>query len=287
MDFFDLHCDTAYELYKRNLPFQNSSLSVTDKNNFDNWVQTFAVWIKDDTENPFKLYQSIIKDIKQKLKTAPENLTPLFAVEGGSVIEDKTDRLEVLKKDGIRFLTLTWNGENAIAGGCKTDKGLTDFGARVIKELNRLRIAADLSHLNRNSFYSAIEYAEYPMATHSNCFEICHHPRNLTNEQISLIAERQGVIGLTFYPEFLGENVFDKLYENILLLCDRGYENNIAIGSDFDGGKMNESLDNISKIPTFHGFLEKKGLKPKLLNKIFYQNAYNFIAKLSERVYNN
>ena len=282
MDFFDLHCDTAFELYKRNLSFDNDELSVT-KNSakvFGKWTQTFAVWIKDDAENPFRLYENIISDIKFKLKTAPENLTPLFAVEGGSVIEDKTDRLEVLKKDGIKLFTLTWNGENRIAGGCKTEKGLTDFGVTVIKELNRLKIGCDLSHLNKKSFYSAMEYAEFPLATHSNCYGICPNRRNLTLEQIKLITQKNGIIGLTFYPEFLGENIYKKIYENIFLLCDKGFENNIAIGSDFDGGKMSESLDKTSKIPLLYGFLEKKGLSKPLLNKIFYENAHKFIALL-------
>ena len=282
MDFFDLHCDTALELYKRNLSFDNEELSVNRNSAkvFGKWTQTFAVWIKDDAENPFLIYKNIIKDIKTKLKTAPENLTPLFAVEGGAVIENRIDRLEILKKDGIKFFTLTWNGENRIAGGCKTEKGLTDFGVTVIEELNRLKIGCDLSHLNRKSFYSAIEYAEFPLATHSNCYEICSHPRNLTLEQIKLIAQKNGVIGITFYPEFLGDNIFDKIYQNIFLLCDKGFENNIAIGSDFDGGKMSESLDKTSKIPSLYGFLEEKGLGKPLLDKIFYKNAHKFIAML-------
>ena len=282
MDFFDLHCDTAFELYKRNLSFDNDELSVNRNSAkvFGKWTQTFAVWIKDDAENPFRLYENIMSDIKFKLKTAPENLTPLFAVEGGSVIEDKTDRLEVLKKDGIKLFTLTWNGENRIAGGCKTEKGLTDFGVTVIKELNRLKIGCDLSHLNKKSFYSAMEYAEFPLATHSNCYGICPNRRNLTLEQIKLITQKNGIIGLTFYPEFLGENIYKKIYENIFLLCDKGFENNIAIGSDFDGGKMSESLDKTSKIPLLYGFLEKKGLSKPLLNKIFYENAHKFIALL-------
>ena len=282
MDFFDLHCDTAFELYKRNLSFDNDELSVNRNSAkvFGKWTQTFAVWIKDDAENPFRLYENIISDIKFKLKTAPENLTPLFAVEGGSVIEDKTDRLEVLKKDGIKLFTLTWNGENRIAGGCKTEKGLTDFGVTVIKELNRLKIGCDLSHLNKKSFYSAMEYAEFPLATHSNCYGICPNRRNLTLEQIKLITQKNGIIGLTFYPEFLGENIYKKIYENIFLLCDKGFENNIAIGSDFDGGKMSESLDKTSKIPSLYGFLEEKGLGKPLLDKIFYKNAHKFIAML-------
>ncbi len=280
MNYFDLHCDTAYELYKRSLPFCNKELSVTDINSFENWVQTFAIWIKDDCKNPFGLYKNILNDIKQKLKNAPQSLTSIFSVEGGAVIETDLDRVEILKNDGIKMLTLTWNGENSIAGGCKTDNGLTNFGKSVIKKLNGLKIATDLSHLNQKSFYSAIDISKYPIASHSNCYDICQHPRNLTIEQIKLITEKNGVIGLTFYPLFLGENVFEKIYENIYFLCDNGLENHIALGSDFDGGEMDQNLNNIGKIPNLYNFLKSKGLNDALLDKIFYKNAYKFIAKL-------
>ena len=165
--------------------------------------------------------------------------------------------------------------------GSKTDKGLTDFGKDVIGVMNSLKIGCDLSHLNDKSFYGAIEKAEFPLATHSNCRLVCNHPRNLNIEQIKLIAEKGGVVGLCFYPCFLGcGDVFEQLYKNIFFLCDKGYENNIAIGSDFDGAEMDKKLDRIDKLPDFYEFLRRKRLKEELLSKIFYKNAENFIAKL-------
>ncbi len=280
MNFFDLHCDTAFELYKRNLPFNNKTLSVTPKQNFENWYQAFAIWIKDDAENPWELYKNILNDIKTKLIKKPQNLTPLFSVEGGSLIENRIERIDILKKDRIKMLTLTWNGENTIAGGVNSFKGLTDFGKEVIKKLNEKKIACDLSHANEKSFYKALELSDFPIATHSNCFKTCPHKRNLKTEQLKLLAEKGGIIGLTFYTLFLGENIFDKIYENICFLCDLSLQNHIAIGSDFDGAEMSKKLDNISKIPQLYSFLEEKGLEKTLLDGIFYKNAYNFIAKL-------
>ena len=219
-------------------------------------------------------------DFKVKIQDKPLNLTPLFSVEGGAVLENDSDRLFILKEDNIRFLTLTWNGENKIAGGVNSNKGLTDFGREVIGKMNRLKIGCDLSHLNKKSFYSVLEYAKFPLATHSNCGEICDHPRNLNIEQIKLLCEKKGIIGLCFYPLFLGGDVYQKIYENVFFLCDKGYENHIAIGSDFDGAKMDKKLDSISKITFLYDFLEQKGIKKDLLNKIFYENAYNYIANL-------
>lgn len=282
MNFFDLHCDTPYECYTKNQKFYVNQLAVSGEGGktIEKWYQTFAFWIKDDLENPFGFYKKMYSDFKVKIQDKPDNLTPLFSVEGGAVIENDSDRIFALKNDGIRFLTLTWNGENDIAGGINSNKGLTDFGREVIGKMNRLKMGCDLSHLNKKSFYSVLEYAKFPLATHSNCSEICDHPRNLNIEQIKLLCEKRGIIGLCFYPQFLGGDVFEKIYQNIHLLCDKGYEKNIAIGSDFDGAIMSEKLDNISKIPLLYRFLEERGIGKGVLDKIFYKNAYNYIANL-------
>ncbi len=282
MNYFDLHCDTAFECFKKNEDFYKNNLAVSGEKGciFKKWHQVFAVWIKDDTKEPFLLYKKIFNDFKDKLINIPLNLTPHFSVEGGAVLENDADRLYILKQDGIKFLTLTWNGENNIAGGVETDKGLTDFGKTVIEKMNKLKIVCDLSHINRKSFFAASERTEKLVATHSNCYEICPHKRNLTDEQIKIIAEKKGIMGLCFYPDFLGGDIFEKIYENIYYMCDKGYEDIIAMGSDFDGGIMNEKLDNILKVTDLYMFLERKRLSKDLLYKFFYKNAYNFIANL-------
>lgn len=285
MNYFDLHCDTPYECYYKNQDFLKNSLAVSGEKGakFDNWKQIFAVWIRDDAAEPYKLYNAILKDFKKKLKSKPDNLTPYFSVEGGAVIEDNIDRLYELKKDGICALTLTWNGENRIAGGSKSDKGLTDFGKRVIRDLNSLNMLCDLSHLNEKSFYSAIELADYPIATHSNCRTVFDCPRNLSDNQLKLIAEKGGIVGLCFYPEFLGGDVLEKLYRNIYHMLELGMENNIAIGSDFDGADMSGTLCDISKIPFLYANLNEKGIDKSVLDKIFYKNAENYLETFDKR----
>ncbi len=285
MDYFDLHCDTPYECYFKKQDFFKNNLAVSGVKGaaFENWKQVFAVWIRDDQDSPYTLYKAILKDFKEKIKSKPDNLTPYFSVEGGAVIEDNIDRLYELKRDGICALTLTWNGENRIAGGSKTDKVLTDFGKRVIKELNSLNMQCDLSHLNEQSFYSAVELADFPIATHSNCKSAFDCPRNLSDNQLKLIAEKGGLVGLCFYPEFLGGDVFEKLYENIYHLLELGMENNIALGSDFDGADMAEGLCDITKIPFLYEKLKEKGINETVLDKIFYKNAENRLETFDKR----
>ena len=279
MDFFDLHCDTAYEMYVKNKTFYKNDLAVSGQKGecFENWVQTFAIWLPENVENPYLFYKNALSHLKENLT---DNVKPVFAVEGGTVLEDNAERLYELKNDGVRFLTLTWNGENLIAGGCHSQKGLTDFGKSVIKIMNKLSMAVDVSHLNDKSFYSVVENAEKVLATHSNCRSICDVPRNLKDDQIKLIAARKGIIGLNFYPAFLGGDFIEKLYENIYYLCNMGFENNIAIGTDFDGARMDIEASNISKIPQIFARLEQKGLKKELLYKIFFKNANDFVSNL-------
>ncbi len=280
MRFFDLHCDTAFECFRQDLPFDNGVLSVTPTPCLERWHQVFAIWIRDDLKKPWKQYKSILKSIKLKLINPPENLTALYAVEGGALLENRIERIEELRKDGIKMLTLTWNGENRLAGGVDSDQGLTSFGKEAIKTLNRNNIATDVSHLNRKSFFAAVEQSDFPIATHSNCYEICPHKRNLSKEQILALTQKGGILGLTFYPAFLGENIFERIYENICYMLDMNLRQHIAIGSDFDGGKMGTALDKTCKIPLLFNFLREKGMEKDLLDQIFFENAYNFIAKL-------
>ncbi|MBQ3548123.1 MAG: membrane dipeptidase [Clostridia bacterium] len=273
MRFFDLHSDTAYKMYVEKQGFYQNSLAISGQKGeaFCDWYQTFAIWLPEELENPFLFYKNTVSHLKKNLCG---KVKPIFAVEGGTVLENDSGRLYELKQDGVKLLTLTWNGENAIAGGCKSDKGLTYFGKTVIDKMNKINMAVDLSHLNDKSFFEVIDRAEKPIASHSNCRSVCDISRNLSDEQIKLICEKGGVIGLNFYPLFLGGNVFEKIYENIAHLLYLGYENIIAVGSDFDGAVMASELCDITKIFDLYVFLEQKGLDNSLLDKIFYKNAY-------------
>ena len=137
MNFFDLHCDTATEWYNQNLTLKSDTLSVSSRKGkfFNKWYQTFAVFINDNCQNPWERYLNIHKRINAVLNNKPKNLTPVLSVEGGSLLEEDIERLDILKEHNIKFLTLTWNGENSIAGGCKSEKELTPFGTKVIKKI--------------------------------------------------------------------------------------------------------------------------------------------------------
>ncbi len=282
MNFFDLHCDTAYKCYQQNLLFCDNSLAVTPKKAevFDKWHQCFAIFIKDGISDPFNCYKNTLKFFKNQLKSKPYNLTPVLTVEGGLLIENDLSRIESMYNDGIRALTLTWNGENQIAGGADTDANLKPFGREVIKQLNIFGIFTDLSHLNKKSFYSALELANRPIVTHSCLSAVNNHKRNIDNNQLSELVQKNGIFGLCFYPVFLGQgDIFENIYKNIFHILDMGYEDYLSIGSDFDGADMDKNLYDISAVPKLYKYLKSKNINDKILNKIFFDNAYNFFEK--------
>lgn len=282
MKFFDLHCDTAYRCYRDGLLFSDDNLAVTPQKSkiFTEWYQCFAIFIKDGTKEPFDYYKNVLRNFSLLLSKKPKNLSPILTVEGGALIENDLSRVETLYNDGISALTLTWNGENQIAGGADTDVGLKEFGKCVIEELNRFNIMTDLSHLNKKSFYDALELATRPIITHSCLEHINPHRRNIDDNQLKALIQKEGVFGLCFYPAFLGQgNVFENLYKNIFHILDLGYENYLCIGSDFDGADMGKELYDISFVPKLYEYLKQKDINTEILDKIFFYNAYNFFEK--------
>ncbi len=282
MKFFDLHCDTAYLCYDNSLRFCDDTLAVTQKKAeaLDEWYQCFAIFIKDGKKNSFEYYKKALDNFKNELKNKPSNLTPIFTVEGGLLIENDLSRVETLYNDGIRALTLTWNGENQIAGGADSDARLKDYGKEVIKELNRFNIMTDLAHLNKASYYDALELAKKPIITHSCLESVNSHRRNIDDDQLKALVQKGGIFGLCFYPAFLGQgNIFDCIYKNVFHILDMGYEDYLSIGSDFDGGQMDENLSDISHVTVLYQYLKSKNINEEILDKIFFSNAYNFFKK--------
>ena len=196
------------------------------------------------------------------------------------MLQGNIERLYWLYNDGVKAITLTWNGDNLIAGGASGVGRLTSFGKEVIKIMNELHIYCDVSHLNEESFYDVIEVTDYPIATHSNCKILCDHKRNLSDTQLRLLNEKGGIVGLCFYPAFLNCDVFEGIYRNLYHIYELGFDSLVACGSDFDGGEMQAKLNSIDKIPCLKHFLHKKGISDNLLDDFFYNNAEKIFVSL-------
>jgi len=282
MELFDLHCDTPFRCFTEKKDFLKNDLDISFEKAgcFSKWSQIFAVWVREETPSPFDFYKSVLTDFKSKLIGCErEGFNPLFSLEGGSVIEE-IDYLNEIKNDGVSVITLTWNGKNKIASGANEKGGLTAFGEAVIKKMNSLKIATDLSHLNEESFFDAITVTDYPIATHSCSKSVFNHKRNLSDEALIKIAQKGGIVGICPYPEFSGKNSFQSVYDNLCYMLSLGLENHIAFGSDFDGAQMSDELLDISHIPLLRAYLLKKGVREEHLDLLFYENADNFFRNI-------
>ena len=137
----------------------------------------------------------------RKAKAAGK-LAAILVIENSDGVERSLNILKSLHHLGVRSIGLTHDPTSwAAAGNAETDSGggLTRFGVQLVKEMNRLGMLVDVSHISEHGFWDVLEIAERPLiASHSNCKALCGHPRNLTDEQIKRIAENGGVIGATF-----------------------------------------------------------------------------------------
>ena len=160
----------------------------------------------------------------------------ILSIEGGEPIE-KLEDIEYLKSLGIMMIAPTWNYKNKLGCGVleKEDTGLTEFGKKAIAKMNELGILIDVSHLSEKSFWDVCKISKKPIcASHSNSKTIKDNPRNLTDEQFIKIRDMKGCVGINFYPPFLGDSI-DCVVDHINHFLSLGGEDNIGMGSDFDG----------------------------------------------------
>ena len=135
----------------------------------------------------------------------------LIGIEGGHAIEDSLDKLRDLYARGARYITLTWNNGSSWAGssvgeGHTRRGGLTSFGREVVREMNRLGMLVDVSHVSDQTFFDVLETSSAPaIASHSNARMLTAHPRNLTDDQLRAIAAAGGVVNANFYSVFIDE----------------------------------------------------------------------------------
>ena len=205
----------------------------------------------------------------------------ILTVENGSALAGRLDRIGTLAKDGVRMLTLTWNGENELGSGNATDCGLSPFGREAVRELERAGILIDVSHLNDRGFDDLLSVAEKPfVVSHSNARAVCGHKRNLTDEQIRELVRRECLIGLNFYSAFLREDgcpaTPDDLWRHTAHFLDLGAEDCLALGSDADGADLPPCLDSPGAIAGLYQYFLGRGLSPALADRIFWKNALHF-----------
>ena len=129
----------------------------------------------------------------------------ILTLEGCDCIGQDILKLKTLLRLGVTSVGLTWNYANLVADGALEPRGagVSGFGQEVIRLLNEKSIWCDVSHLSEAAFWDTIKLANYPIASHSNVYNLCAHPRNLKDAQIQALLKKNAVIGVTFVPQFL------------------------------------------------------------------------------------
>ena len=189
----------------------------------------FSIWVPSQVTGPpaVKRALDLIDSVRQAVRTHPNDLmlantaadvrraaaehkiAALMGMEGGHIIDDDLAVLRVYAALGVRYLTLTHFLNNNWADS-STDKpahnGLTAFGKDVVRELNRLGVIVDVSHVSDKTFYDVLEVTKAPvMASHSSSRAISNHPRNMTDDMMRALAKNGGVIMINYAAAFLSE----------------------------------------------------------------------------------
>jgi membrane dipeptidase len=225
-----------------------------------------------------------------------ENTPPLgfvISMEGADPIL-APEQLEAWYNAGLRLLGPTHYGPGRYAGGTATELGLTQLGPPLLREMERLGIALDLTHLSDQAFWEALEhYNGIVLASHNNCRALVPHQRQFSDEQLKAIFARDGVIGAAFdtwmiqpgwvVGQSTNANVtIANVVDHIDHICQlAGSTRHIAIGTDLDGGYGREQsprdLDTIADLQKLNGLLAGRGYKDADIAAILHGNWLRFL----------
>lgn len=303
----DLHCDTILLLdeagSRTNLKENPFSVDLKKLQENKSLAQFFALFIELEAfDDPWlyfeKLYQRFKKEMTKNshlikhVKSYDEminndKISAFLTVEEGGIIGHDFNKLEKLYALGVRLITLTWNFPNSIGYpnvNGYSDRGLTEFGKKVIDYMNTTGMIVDVSHLSDAGFWDVVNRSKKPfIASHSNARSVVNHSRNLTDEMIKAVANSGGVIGINFCPSFInqeGISTIDMIVEHMLHIINKGGIDVMAIGTDFDGIKGPLEIKDISKMYLLEDALIKKGLNQNQIDKIWQNNAKRVIREV-------
>lgn len=308
MTVFDAHCDTLQKITDSGEDLLHNSYHVDIERIIEmqnKYVQVFAAFInkEQDVLPPFlrcrqlidKYFEEVKKNnssichcnsSKEVKKALEENkIASLLSIEGGEAFEGKLENLHCFYNQGVRIVTLTWNFSNELCDGIEVNqKGLSDFGKKVVSEMNSLGMLIDVSHISEKGFWDVLENSKKPIAaTHSNAREICPHRRNLSDEQICAIIKNGGCIGINLYPPFLSESksTVKNVVEHIEHILSLGGENNIGLGCDFDGVDiLPEGISGVKDLSKLFDELQRLGYADLLIKKLSSDNFLNLTEKI-------
>ncbi|MGL5980504.1 MAG: membrane dipeptidase [Phocaeicola sp.] len=256
-------------------------------------------------EKTFSIINDIYEDVAKYKDYCDIALTPADAyrlkaegkkaffigVENGYCIGKDLRNIKKLKELGVNYISLCHSYDNDICNSSTytedASKGLTDFGRKVIKEMNRLGMMIDISHASEGTFWDVIKLSKQPiMASHSSVRSICDHDRNLTDEQLKAIAKNGGVVQVCLLHCYINENariasVCDAVehIDHIVKVAGIDY---VGIGSDFDGGGGLIGCNGDNDLINITIKLLEKGYTEEDISKIWGKNIVRVMNEVQK-----
>lgn len=213
-----------------------------------------------------------------------------LGIENGHALQNDLNNLDFFKRMGVTYITLCHNGANAIcdsAVGEPLYSGLSQFGKQVVKRMNQLGVAVDLSHAAETTFYDALELSDVPViASHSSARAICDHPRNLTDDQIRALSAKGGVVQVCLYDGFLMKGRKATLMDavdHIEHIIRIGGIECVGIGSDFDGGGGIEGCRSANELINITVELLRRGYDEAQIAAIWGGNIRRVINQIQQQ----
>ena len=227
-----------------------------------------------------------ITDFRDALPGVPNIL---LSIEGGEVFNEAVEQVDWYYEQGVRLSTLVWNNICRVAypAASGDKRGLTPYGRQVVRRMHDLGMAVDVSHLNVQGAADILEMGgPAPLASHSCAYALCRHSRNLTDDQIRGIFQAGGFIGVNFYHIFLtdqGRADLDTVIDHLAYFCELGGENQVGMGSDFDGiPEYPEGLRHAGEVPNLLKRLEERGFGEKLVRGIAGENFKAYMKNFGD-----
>lgn len=269
MRIIDMHCDTLLEGWRKpGQSFYDGDTAVNLKLLKENqsMVQFFAMYISGQERESFTGWQMVSElygyyctvmeryghiigpvlcpeDVE--FNVAEGKMSALLTVEDGVFIDPNMNHLRGAYDMGVRLVTLTWNYENPLGYPASDDSkehlmGLKNLGVDVVREMNRLGMIIDVSHLSEGGFYDVAMVSNKPfVASHSCARALCNHRRNLTDHQLRTLGDKGGTVGVNFEKTFLREDgekaTYDDVIRHLVHIRDVAGIEAVSFGSDFDG----------------------------------------------------
>ena len=223
---------------------------------------------------------------------AAGRLSGVLTMEDGRAVAGRLENLDRFYQMGVRVLGLTWNHANCFGAPNAADEqtmaqGLTAFGKESIAYMNQLGMGIDVSHLSDGGFWDVARLSQKPFfATHSNCRALNPHPRSLTDEMIRALAEKGGVMGLNFGPQFLTADTkckdsrIDAMLAQLRHMVKVGGIGCAAIGTDFDGVSGNMQIASASEMPLLFEAMEQAGFTADEIETIACKNVQRVLREV-------